>query len=372
MITTRYAALGPVNPPQHDTLPTRNPLRRLDAYIGGYKSSLDRMKEARDAVRQGAPNVSSVDRILACPERVTSKLLRGLIYASKYSEELGEAISDLSGLVERASRNVLSSGKKNDIAQVLGAGLGRVISGFASAPGVSVHKVSAACLLGLSAITGGIAVLSVTAFGGKRKLLAEHRPLSEGGHFETSMYQEIAGVTSKAKARALGRLMNELDKAGYPKDHALHKWCRHLSPHHTIHKKAENRARRTHCNYIWKNLHQYGKVTKALMNSAYGVFQGVNKITGSFDKYLGAEIGNRFLAKKMGTLLGLKVGLCVAAGIAAGLSALTAPLVVGLSTISACACAFALLALVAAKMNVYYRNDWLGNVLPPQHAPSAA
>ena len=107
------------------------------------------------------------------------------------------------------------------------------------------------------------------------------------------------------------------------------------------------------------------------MYSAYGVFQGVNKILGSYDKYLGSELGKRLFAKKLGNLLGLKMGLCLAAGLAAGLSVPMAPLVVGISTVCACACAFALVALVAAKMNVKHCHDWRGNLAAPRSTPKA-
>lgn len=372
MINTRFASIKPEIPVEPTSPVDTNPLRRLDRYIDNYEPSFERMAKARNAIRSNDCRVQRFDHILACPERISSKPLRALVYLSKYLEELGEAVTDLSGWIERASRNTLSSGNKNDIAQVLGSGLGRIISGFASTPGIAVHKVAGACLLGLSALTGGLAVVGVTALGAKRRLFTEHRPLSQGGHFETSIYQEIAGATNKAKSKVLNRFMNKLDKAGYSKAHALHKWCRHLSPHHTIHEQSDNWARRTHCNYIWKNLHQYGGVTRALMYSAYGVFQGVNKIMGSYDKYLGAELGNRVIAKKLGNLLGLKIGLCIAAGVAAGLSVPMAPLVVGLSTVCACACAFALVALVAAKMNVKHCHDWRGNLAPQRTPPRPA
>lgn len=372
MINTRFASIKPEIPVEPTSPVDTNPLRRLDRYIDNYEPSFERMAKARNAIRSNDCRVQRFDHILACPERISSKPLRALVYLSKYLEELGEAVTDLSGWIERASRNTLSSGNKNDIAQVLGSGLGRIISGFASTPGIAVHKVAGACLLGLSALTGGLAVVGVTALGAKRRLFTEHRPLNQGGHFETSIYQEIAGATNKAKSKVLNRFMNKLDKAGYSKAHALHKWCRHLSPHHTIHEQSDNWARRTHCNYIWKNLHQYGGVTRALMYSAYGVFQGVNKIMGSYDKYLGAELGNRVIAKKLGNLLGLKIGLCIAAGVAAGLSVPMAPLVVGLSTVCACACAFALVALVAAKMNVKHCHDWRGNLAPQRTPPRPA
>lgn len=372
MINTRFASIKPEIPVEPTSPVDTNPLRRLDRYIDNYEPSFERMAKARNAIRSNDCRVQRFDHILACPERISSKPLRALVYLSKYLEELGEAVTDLSGWIERASRNTLSGGNKNDIAQVLGSGLGRIISGFASTPGIAVHKVAGACLLGLSALTGGLAVVGVTALGAKRRLFTEHRPLNQGGHFETSIYQEIAGATNKAKSKVLNRFMNKLDKAGYSKAHALHKWCRHLSPHHTIHEQSDNWARRTHCNYIWKNLHQYGGVTRALMYSAYGVFQGVNKIMGSYDKYLGAELGNRVIAKKLGNLLGLKIGLCIAAGVAAGLSVPMAPLVVGLSTVCACACAFALVALVTAKMNVQHCHDWRGNLAPQRTPPRPA
>ena len=371
MITTQFAAIG-ADAPMPPDLPTeRNPLRRLDRFIDNFEPSFERMAKAREAVRSNAPGVRRFDHILACPERINSKSLRALIYASKYLEEIGEAVSDFSGWIERGLRNTISGGNKNDLAQVLGAGVGRVISGFASTPGFAVHKAVGACLLGLSTLTGTLAVLGVTAFAGQRKLLSAHRPLQAGGHFETSIYQEIAEGTSKAKASLLKRLMNRLDRSGYSKDHAMNKWCRHLSPDHTIHTESDSWARRTHSNYIWKNLHQYGRLTKALMYSAYGLFQGVNKILGSYDKYLGSELGKRLFAKKLGNLLGLKLGLCLAAGLAAGISVPMAPLVVGISTVCACACAFALVALVAAKMNVKHCHDWRGNLAAPRSTPKA-
>ena len=369
MINTQFATLETYIPRPASPPISKNPLRRLDGYIDSVKPSFKRMAAVRQAVRSNDSTVSRADRILACPERVNSKALRALIYASKYLEEVGEAVSDISGWIERASRNMVSGGNKNDIAQVLGSGLGRVISGYANAPGFSVHKAAGACLLGLSTVTGALAVLGVKAFGEKNGLIAENRSLNEGGHFETSLYQQITERTVKVKAGLLNRFITKLDKEGYPRDHAIHRWCRHLSPHHTIHNESDNWARRTHTNYIWKNLHQYGRVTKVLMNCAYGVFQGVNKILGSYDKYLGTELGKRLFAKKLGNLLGLKLGLCLGAGIAAAVSVPMAPLVVGLSTVCACACAFALIALVAAKMNVKHCHDWRGNVAPRRPTP---
>ena len=147
MINTRFASIKPEIPVEPTSPVDTNPLRRLDRYIDNYEPSFERMAKARNAIRSNDCRVQRFDHILACPERISSKPLRALVYLSKYLEELGEAVTDLSGWIERASRNTLSGGNKNDIAQVLGSGLGRIISGFASTPGIAVHKVAGACLV---------------------------------------------------------------------------------------------------------------------------------------------------------------------------------------------------------------------------------
>ena len=100
---------------------------------------------------------------------------------------------------------------------------------------------------------------------------------------------------------------------------------------------------------MWKNLHQYGPVTRALMHFAYFTFQFINKVLVSYDKHLGTAIGERLLAKKTGSILGCRLGLTAGVGLAAGLSIPLSPLLVGISTVAAAVCGVALVALLLAN-----------------------
>jgi hypothetical protein len=345
--------------------PARAVTKRLDQYMRNYEWCYERVAKVRAKVLNRTGSAHSFDKTLSFPEQFRNPGIRALIHVAKHLEELAEGVADISGLTERATRNLISSGEKPDIALVIGSAVGRVISGFMSAPGFAVHKTLGAGLYSVSSI------LSFAALGLIKSGLAEKRSEIEiacalkRSNFESSTYLFAARTLLAGKEKILKTILDKTAASTNRSTSAIQRWARYMSRQQSSIPEYLVSRRKANCNYIWKNLHQYGPITRSLMHTAYGTFQGINKLLGSFDKHLGTAAAKYALGSKLGDILGCRVGMTVAVGVAAVISIPLSPAVVSVSTISAAACGVALLALVLAKLNVQLTSDWKGNIQKP-------
>ena len=348
--------------------PARSITKRLDNYLNNYDMSFERIAKVRAKILAKASRIHSFDEALVLPEQYKSRSIRALIHLAKHTEEIAESVSDISGLLERLTRNLISSGEKSDLALVIASAIGRVISGQLNLVGMAVHKVAGAALYALSS------AFSILALGLIRSGLGEQRTDSEialaktKSNFDLSAYTIVADKLLASKECLLDKL---IDIAGEPTGRfpcAIHRWVKYMSRHRSSIPPHMHCKRKTHCSYIWNNLHQYGPVTRALMHFAYGTFQGINKLLVSYDKHLGTAISHYLLRKKIGGVLGCRIGMTLSVGSAAAISIPLSTVIISISTIGAMACAVALVALILAKLNVWLGNDWQGNIQRSPHS----
>lgn len=355
---------------------TSNPIRKLDRYVKSHELAYERMARIRrnclSTIQPGSGSSSisqkmtaASDSVLSCPEQFRSRVLRSLVWAAKWLEECAELVSDMSGMIERLFRHGASAGKKHDIALVIASGLARVITGQFSAAGFAPHKAAGACLYGVSTVLSGLALAIAHSPIAKRYHGQDLERRLARSRFDACLYKLGSRPLLRAKQKTISQGMRCLDGQHSGLALTVKKWCLHLSPGHRLVDPGNRLERKTHCSYIWQQLHQYGPLTQGLMNAAYLAFQGVNKLMGSFDKYLGCAIARICLAPRLGHLLGHRFGLALAVSLAAALSVPMAPLQLGISSIGACACGLALLCLLAAKLTVELTPAWRGDIAPP-------
>jgi hypothetical protein len=342
--------------------PCRNLTKKLDHYINHYELAFERTARVRQEVLNQPNKLHFIDRTLTHPEQFKSGSIRALIHLSRHLEELGEVCADVSGLTERLARNVISSGAKPDLSLVIASAIGRIISAQFYLSGLATHKVAGASLYALSSL------VSLAVIGATKTKLGEYRTLSEielakqNSNFDHSARLTIARNLLNIKQTVLHNLDRYTRKNHNDLSVTLNKWVRYMSRSHRSVPENLTCARRSNCNYMWKNLHQYGPVTRGLMHFAYGTFQGINKLMVSYDKYLGTALSKHLMQKKTGEILGCRLGLTLSVATAAALSIPISTTVISLSTIGMIACGVAFLALLGAKANVSLRGDWKGNI----------
>lgn len=341
--------------------------RRVDTYLDRNEAGFERMARVRKKMLASPRNCHYIDRKLTTPEQYKSPVMRGLVHVCDCMEEIAESCADISGLAERLVRYMISSGDKNDLALVLASAVGRIVAGQLNLLGMAVHKVAGASLYALSSLlsllTCGLAKTRLGALRSQAELAGLHAEKSQ----PVRLYEPLANTLLKGKETVLGHLLSKLEqRSGSVMVSAIRQWARHLHRGHSLVSSNDPQRRKGHCSYMWKNLHQYGLVTRGLMHFAYFTFQFINKVLVSYDKHLGTAIGERLLAKKTGSILGCRLGLTAGVGLAAGLSIPMSPLLVGVSTVAAAVCGVALVALLLAKANVHLFQDWKGNVTAVQ------
>jgi hypothetical protein len=333
--------------------------------MNDYDMGFERIAKLRAKILKGTAHVQVCDRSLVVPEQYRSRALRALIHLAKHSEEMAEGIADLSGLAERLTRNLISSGDKSDMALVIASAVGRIISGQLNLSGMAIHKVAGAALYGVSSI------LSIAALGLINSGLTTSRTEAEitkaltKSSFDSSAYLIVARKLLSCKEQLLTKILNKTGKPENRRNSVIQGWVKYMSRHRSSVSQHLTSKRKANCNYIWQNLHQYGPVTRSLMHIAYGTFQGVNKLLVSYDKHIGFAIGNYLLGKRLGSVLGCRLGMTASVGAAAAISVPMSPLLIGISTVGAMACGVALLALILAKLNVQLAQDWQGNIQRP-------
>lgn len=333
--------------------------------MNNYDMGFERVAKVRTKVLGGMGRTHAFDRSLVYPEQFRNRGIRALIHLSKHLEEIAEGCSDISGLAERLTRNLISSGEKSDMALVIASAVGRVISGQLNFAGMAVHKVAGVALYGLSSLVS-IAALGLikTGFGAKRTA-AEIAYARTCSGFDSSAYLIVARKLLAAKECVLTKILHKSACCNTQSAQAIHRWATYMSRHRSLIPAHMHSKRKASCSYIWKNLHQYGFVTRSLMHLTYGVFQGINKLMVSYDKHVGVLIGHHLLGKKTGKVLGCRLGMTFSVGTAAAVSVPLSPFVIGISTIGAAACGLALLALIMARLNVQLLDDWKGNIQRP-------
>lgn len=351
-----------LNPQQVEPPKSRCPTKRLDSYMRDYEMSFDRVSKVRKAVLANPSQLHTFDQILAYPEQYKSRSIRALIHLSKHVEETAESCSDLSGVAERLTRNILSAGNKSDLAMVIASGVGRIIAAQLNLFGVAIHKAAGACLYCLSTLIGLAAVGLAHSNYGSLRSLAEIEHAKRHSSFDYSGYRLIALKLLTTRERMLRNVLERTEKPNNKVTATIQKWAKYMSRHQRSCPPYLVSQRRTNCDYIWNNLHQYGPVTRALMHFAYGVFHGINKLLVSFDKHLGVYLGNKVLGKALGPVLGCRLGQTLSVGTAAAISVPLSPYIIGISTVGAMACGVALMALILAKLNVHISHDWKGNI----------
>lgn len=328
-----------------------------------YETGYQRIRRVRANTDRVQNRARTFDQVLAHPEQFQSRTLRGLIHLSRYMEELGEATSDISGLTERAVRNLISSGEKNDMAKIIAAALGRVVSAQLNLFGVALHKVIGTACYGLSSILSvGVLAFATSRHAKLRSPEQIERSLLRGNNHHSG-YLLVAKKLLGMKEQQLEKVLRKTSGKGSSKQYAIHRWAKRMSRNHGSVGEHLSSQRRTHSNYMLNNLHQYGAVTRGLMQFSYLTFQGVNKLFVSYDKHIGTALGRRIVGKHAGDMLGCRLALTATVGGAAALSIPMSPLIVGLSTAGAIACGVALTALLLAKANVYYFYDWKGDIV---------
>jgi hypothetical protein len=340
-------------------------VKHVESFEMAYKR-FRRIRAENAALGSQVPQTFAhkMDKVLSRPECFKNSGMRWLVGSAKVFEELAESCGESNAYIERLVRNLLSAGNKNNFTHMVGGGVGRVVTGLWYAPGFAVHKVAGAGFYGLSLLaTFSAMALSTTSYGEQASPAQLQRNLAKS-HFDSSIYSVVSSSLEKTRSLLLGRLA----KSPIFNQGKLGKFTKGVSnyysrsPAYSVYVSA--RSRRGNSDYMWKHRHQYGAITKALLNVSYYTLLGVNRLGGSYDKYLGSFLAKQFLSRYVGQILGNRLGLSVGIALSAGLSVLISPLVIGTSTVAAAACAFSLLMLLAAKSNVLLGGDWKGDIEP--------
>jgi hypothetical protein len=343
--------------------------------------------------------IDKLDSVLCYPEQFKYRGMRYLIHAAKHTEELGESIADLSGMVERLVKNVLSRGKTANSAQVFAAGVGRTTTMFLTTPGFAVHKALGAALYAASCGLSIVALLAATTpLGQKRDIHAQMKALKlpplQTAETKDNEHTPLLGSTKQANNAALNAetlktalknprfahsLVNDASRlllAGKEKTmQALYDQARGSNTGASIMRGMAKRLSRKlgeygpeayhlhkyDSSYIWSHLHQYGRVTRTLMSSAHLIYTIVNRLGASFDKYIGSATGRLLCKPLVGRILGHRVGMLLSTTLATYISMLLAPMVVGISATGAMACALTLLVMQAATISARIEG-WKGDI----------
>lgn len=337
-----------------------------------YETCYQRMIRVRQIHSDAKCQLHSYDEILGHPERFKSCTLRGLIHASRVLEELGENIADISGLTERATRNLISSGEKFDMAKVMSSAAGRIVSAQLSMLGFALHKGVGASLYALSSIISVGVLAYASSRHAKLRTANELDAALAKNRNSHSLYLSLARKLLAIKENQIEKLLRHTTDNNHPSIATIRRWAKRLSRNHRANPEYMVNRRKAHSSYILNNLHQYGGLTRGLMQFSYFTFQGVNKLLVSFDKHIGTAIGRKLLAKQTGELLSCRFALTGTIAASAAISVPMAPLVVGISTAGAIACGVALIALLLAKANVNICDDWKGNICDPTPVRSLA
>lgn len=362
MFTSRVNTCSVISANNRSEFQGRGPTRIIGKLSNEYETSYQRVARIRDNQKTAATRLHAHDQILAHPERFKSGTLRGLIHLSRYLEEVGENIADISGLTERVTKNIMSSGEKFDMAKIAASGAGRLVAAQMNVLGFSINKaVGALCYL----LSSAISVAVLTFANSKHARLRNPEELQKALASRScpqSLYLLVARKLLSVKEAQIEKVLKYTNNSNNPTVKCIRKWARGLSRNHRSVPEYLVNKRKAHSNYMFNNMHQYGPLTRGLLQVSYASYQGVNKLMVSFDKLIGTVMGRRLLAKKCGELLGCRLALTAMIAASTAISVPMSPLIVGVSMAGAIVCGFALVALILAKINVHMNDDWKGNI----------
>lgn len=340
----------------------RSAVKEVERGLNNHESCYKRIVRLR---KQTDDTRHRLDTLLICPTIKPGGFVRFLCYAAKWTEEMGEICADISSIVERLVRKTLSNGRNSDLAAVIGSGAGRLVTGKMNVMGISVNKAAGAAFYLLSTVLSlsALALVNKQAIGAALAVAGE--PIKQSS-------QPDKGLGWSAQHRASRCLENRKEKCVEWARHSdftlLRRLARGLEWQISRSKSSEADAlpaieRRTHCDYMWNNLHQYGRLTRGLMITGHTLFQVTNRLFLSWDKYTARLLNQGVLKKRMGELLGHRLSSCLLYAASTALSIPTSHLVVGLSTIGAAICGITVVCFLLAKCTVLL-GDWKGNMRP--------
>lgn len=305
------------------------------------------------------------DGMLLNPVQYRSKTMRALAKTALMLEEIGEASADLSSMIERFTRHCISSGDKTDLAKLAASGTGRVLSSQLTFGSAGANKaVACICLAGSSLLSALVIGLFKTRFGKLRTEQEIKQALLNGETLRPELYPLLARNLEKIKKGALNKLelwAKPCGKQAYRKVHFLKK---RLSRNDDDNAGTAS-ERRLGTNYMWNNRHQYSTFVRVMLHGANLIFTVVNKTFCSYDKHIGVLLGQKVLAKGMGSMLGTRIALTLMYGVAAVAAFYLAKVGFSFATLGACACALAFVLVLLAKAHVALGGGWLGDCKKP-------
>jgi hypothetical protein len=347
--------------------------------------------------------IDKLDSVLCYPEQFKYRGMRYLVHAAKHTEELGESIADLSGMVERLVKNVLSRGKTANTAQVFAAGVGRTTTMFLTTPGFAVHKALGAALYAASCGFSVVALLAATTpLGKKRDIHAQMKALKlpplptpeaeknesapllgstkhpnnappttgtiktslKNARFAHSMVNDTSRLLLAGKEKTMSMLHRQAQGSNTTGASIMRSMAKRLSRKLGEYGPEAYHLHKYDSSYIWGHLHQYGRVTRTLMSSAHLFYTVVNRLGASFDKYVGSALGKMVYKPVIGRILGHRVGMMISTALATYISMLLAPFIVGISATGAMACGLTLLLMQAATLSARLEG-WKGDIEKP-------
>ena len=200
-----------------------------------HETGFERISRVRQNVLNKTAHTHSFDQRLAHPEQFKNRGIRALIHVAKHLDELAESCADISGVTERLTRNLISSGEKADLSLVMASALGRVISGQLNIGGVAVHKVAGAGLYALSTLLSVAALALTCSQSVGIRSEAEIEQARRTSSFDSSAYLLISEKLLDKKETMLGKLLDrqgqaELQAWAGRRNRALADWARLLHP----------------------------------------------------------------------------------------------------------------------------------------------
>ena len=336
--------------------------------VNKYEMAYKRIRRIRSEIELHKTNTkpySQFDEVLSNPMVFKNTWIRRLIYTAERLEEMGEACADLSSLAEKIARNLFSCGKKSDLIQIGAAALGRSISAQTQYASWSIPKLAGSGLFCLSAILSVLAIKMANTKLGSRV----QTPHSEiAAELQQIQFRTLAKKLQRGKECILHKTEKFSNSHAQAAKPVFKKILNSLSRQNTQNDGAYPRSHRMDCDYMLRHTHQYGRLNKALLKTAFYTFNVVNKLLCSYDKHIAMFVVEKGLAKLTGEILGARLALTVTAAAAAVVGFFCSQVGFALATVGMVACGFAFALVVAAKLNAQYRGNWKGDICPPKNS----
>lgn len=313
--------------------------------------------------RSGKP--ARWDGLLLNPIQYRSKAMRALAKGAVLLEEIGEASADVSSMIERFTRHCISGGDKTDLAKIAAAGTGRVLSSQITFGSAGVNKLIACGCLATSGLLSLLVIsMADTRFGKLRTEREIQRAILNGESIRPELYPQVARNLERIKKSALNKIELWSKPCGKQICRKIQFLKERLSRNNSD-KIRPASDRRQGTNYMWNNRHQYSRFVRGMLHAANLIFTVVNKTFCSYDKHMGVLLGQKVLAKRIGSVLGTRLGLTLMYGVAAVAAHYLSIAGFSLSTLGPCACGLAFLLVLLAKAHVAMGGGWVGDCKKP-------